>query len=135
MKEVPGVTLRAMRPTDRAYVACSWKHHFCRNNGSESIRRIRGWERKWSKIISGVMDTAGILVAHHITDEDTILGWVAVEGDVFHYAYVREGWRGIGVGEMILSPFVCRPMRYTHSVEGWLPPSSWKFEPWLLIGV
>lgn len=113
--------IRAVRPTDQAFIAATWTRSVCSMNhlpGKTSGRFGHGhamarhagsalWERV-SKEIDAVMDRSDSrgIVCCRAHDHDAITAWmVYAEGagaPLVHYVYCRERERGNGLGAELL---------------------------------
>lgn len=43
-----------------------------------------------------------------------VYGWVAFEGDVLHYACIKNKWQRLGIGSWLLRDFVGMSAKFTH---------------------
>lgn len=65
-------------------------------------------------------------------DEDQYLGFIASEGDVIHFIYVKEVFRKLGIGKMLWET-AGKPKTYTHNMKTTkdLIDRSFVFNPYL----
>lgn len=65
-------------------------------------------------------------------DEDQYLGFIASEGDVIHFIYVKEVFRKLGIGRMLWEA-AGKPKTYTHNIKNTknLIDRSFVFNPYL----
>ncbi len=70
--------------------------------------------------------TVAIIVCAAKDDEDTIIGWIAVEkpkkrpGMILHYIYVKKVFEGNGIAsELMKMALIERPVYYTQATPHW----------------
>ena len=65
--------------------------------------------------ICGLQKNASFKIACDPDDEHQILGWCCYQPQVLHYLYVREIYRGQGIGLQLLTPLAMFPKLFvTH---------------------
>lgn len=113
------VNVRRIQEADRAYVAATWLDSFADAPMARSLGRRR-YDRRWQPLIRELLRTSTVLIATPSNDPDLIVGWIAFGvdeeyGPVIHYAYVRDSFRGFGVGSRLFAEtgFSTR-WTYTH---------------------
>ena len=101
---IPPVRVRPAHAGDVGFIIDTWRQSF--REESYLFRYNRDlYFRLMSMHITGLMKGAGamLLVACDPSDEDTIVGFVALTGPELHYVYVRDSFRKHGVARLLLS--------------------------------
>lgn len=143
--------LRAMRDDDRAYVFSSWLNSYAEvgrrprlvdpktrdllDEGGE----FRGMRRAvyfklYEPAVQAMVARSDIFVATSpgLEGTDSVLGWMATEGDVVHYVCVKPRLRRLGLAKWLLAQ-VPIDATYTHAPAPTLAqrliPAGWLFDP------
>jgi GNAT superfamily N-acetyltransferase len=131
--------LREMRETDRHFVLSSWVRSFA--SKSSDARDYEGPARglfsaDYAPVVRALVARSTILVACLKDEPDTVIGWLAVEGDALHYALVKPRWRRLGVAAWMLKDYAALAVVTTHRTSDALKcpiPAGWiyrRFRIW-----
>jgi hypothetical protein len=102
--------LRAMKQDDLAYLKDSYKKSY--KCAEPHLPAHIFWPNADAEISNYLRDVK-VIIACAPDDEDYILGYALVEGDVLHYAFVRTSCRGNGVARALVKDLP-KPLRVTH---------------------
>lgn len=114
---------REMRDEDRNYVLSSWLLSYSeaaefRGLGRDVYTRGRAhavYCGLYQPIIKQLVERSTVAVAYDPELPDTIIGWMAVEGDdVLHYVMVKPRFRKFGVAHWMTRDLAAMPAVYTH---------------------
>lgn len=129
----PPFAVRVGTAEDHAYVLSSWLR-----TDEKRLRPIEGaFYRPWQiRMMNDVLARKGacLRVAHPTDDAQTIMGWFLYEDGhppIFHYCYVRESARRLGIARLLLGELADRPIAILSArPHQSLPiqlPSGWAF--------
>lgn len=119
-------------PTERNFVVSSWLRSYAR---AEEFRHVAldVYFAIYQPLVQSMLARSTVAIAHTPELPGSILGWMAVEDDVLHYALVKHRFRGLGIASWMLREM--RPMRivYTHQpvrlATRRLVGESWIYDP------
>lgn len=121
------IAVRAMRPSDEAFVFSSWLTaaseawarrwaHERGDVGGLTMAQIAAVPRTFTRAhVAGILNrpTCVVRVACVDDDDDAIVGWCAAELGVVHWTHVKHYARRSGIGAMLLD--ATHPGWRTHS--------------------
>lgn len=123
--DVARVVHRTITTRDLAFVTNSW----LKSNRKRGFKYIEPqvyfhWHHK---LLEALIPTSNVIVACDIDNPDKIYGYGVARYDgpnlFVHYVYVREGWRGLGIGGSIFRAWMERfapgAVVWTHTSDGW----------------
>lgn len=127
MQETPETLIRNFNKDDTAFVFQSWLKDYRRN--SQFAKRIRSSDffQYHHKILERIFEreTSQTLIACDPETPKVIWGYITIEKvpglDLIHYIYVKDSFRGYGIGGKLLkeSGFSPNKIIYTHETY-WL---------------
>lgn len=137
-----------MEPGDLHYVLSSWLKSY-----AELARRRRVFDREkrvevdpggefqglarshffplYEPVVQRLVARSTIAIATLPDVADSVLGWMAIEGDVLHYVHVKPRWRKLGLARWLLGQLDGMPVTYTHTAKPDLlakVPASWSYD-------
>lgn len=127
--EQPLSTIRPYDPpTDRNFILSSWIKSY-RRAPSARILDPMLYSREQHALVCRLLDRSTVMVAVDPLGATTIHGWVVAtpraherELSTVHYTYVKDRWRRLGVGKMLLDSVVperrTSPLFFTHQAPG-----------------
>jgi GNAT superfamily N-acetyltransferase len=122
---------REMRDEDRNYVLSSWLRSYA--DSSEFRHLARGvYFALYEPVVKQLLKRSTVAVAYTADLPDSILGWLAVEGDIVHYALVKPRWRKLGIGRWMTQDLKDMPAVYTHAptlAGSRLVGDAWTYQP------
>ena len=123
--------LRPMREADRNYVMSSWSKSYAGSSrDARDYATLADFYRDYTPVIRDLLDRSTVTVAALRDNDDIIVGWSAIEGDVLHYVLVKPRWRKLGVARYLLGSFTERAMVYSHQTNDSLRcgiPYGWAY--------
>lgn len=118
MTSLRGIIYRGPRQGDVAYISKAWK---------ESLRSEMMFEygnldpmpfyKEMDRRVPRLLSRSTVVVACNPADEDHILGWIAAEGQVVHYVFVRRAWRSKGLAQRLLDEAGVSRDRYIYGTH------------------
>lgn len=125
--------LRPMRETDRHLVLNSWVKSYA--SKSSDARDYVGaafgrFSDDYYPVVRDLLERSNVAVACLRDEPDTIIGWMAIEDDVLHYALVKQRWRRLGVATWMLTDLASLPIVFTHRTRDATKcpiPSGWVY--------
>lgn len=136
--------LRGLREDDeheRNYVLSSWLLSYAETSRKRRTRDTQGGEFQgltrdayfalYEPVVKRLIERSTIAIAWTESLPDSVLGWMAVEGDTLHYVLVKPRWRKLGIASWMLRDLRPMPAMYTHMAPAAerLLGESWSFEP------
>lgn len=131
--------VRPVEYEDLGLILSSWVAHFQNSPlGTAVSRPIYKREQRW--LVEKLLASEKALVAVDATNAHHMFGWIVgrklENGDgVFHYAFVKSQFRGLGIGKFLFSELLGAPRNvfFSHWRES-IPRKhpSWVFDPYLL---
>lgn len=119
------VVHRTITPRDLPFITNSWLE----SNRKRAFKYLdkRVYFHWHHKLLEHLIPTSNVIVACDREDPDRIYGYGVAQSDaptlLVHFVYVREGWRGVGIGSSILRAWIERwdptALVWTHSSEAW----------------
>ena len=106
------------RITDEAFVIDSWMRSFYTNSPFTIYLPRKEFQVKHLPIINRLIGKSTIRLAVEGMSPDIIVGYIVYEPEVMHYVYVKEAFRGFGIGRRLIAQcdFPSCP-RVTHLTE------------------
>lgn len=123
MSELP-FDIRLARPSDFAFVKNAWLESF-------KARAIAKIEREIDKLARG-----HVQIACDRVDDDTLLGFVAADEGVLHYAYVKESVRNAGIARALVESLPIEAYSFRTDIgERRLQPKErgWEYRPRIVL--
>ncbi len=140
--------IRDYQASDHNFIYASWLNGlYYGNRWNPKVQRVRGapldfyssidkdtFMLNYHKVLDKLLSKPSVLITVAALKEDpeVAVGYAVTEKPVFHWIFVKEPWRKMGVGSMLvnLSDYDC----YTHLTKvGWsTKPRHWQFNPWKL---
>lgn len=123
---------REMREDDRNYVLSSW---LCSYAEAPEFRRLaRGvYFKLYEPVVKDLLARSTVAIAWTPELPDSILGWLAVEGDdLVHYWLTKPRFRKLGVARWMIRDLAELPAVFTHSptpVASRLIGPAWTYDP------
>lgn len=112
------LVLRPMREADRNYVLSSWSKSYAGSSrDARDYATMADFYRDYAPVIAELLARSVVTVAALKDNDDIIVGWSAIEGDVLHYVLVKPRWRKLGVARYLLSSVKERPMMCSHQTN------------------
>lgn len=94
-----------MRASDLNFVYSSWKRGL--RFGNDFFRKIDAdsFYEAYTLIINALITRADckVTVACLKDDEDVVLGYSVVRGDILDWLFVKQSWRGFGIAKQLCS--------------------------------
>jgi len=89
---------------EKALVASSWYGHILNNSPQYKVFDKGALNRVYNtKILYLLEKRPGMFsVAFNSEDEEQMVGWVCKERDILHFAYVKQAFRGYGIGRKLV---------------------------------
>jgi GNAT superfamily N-acetyltransferase len=102
MAAAPVYLLRGGVPSDDGFILKTWVEAL--RSGLASFRRTKSEAvYAWAfPQVSRILSRAQVTVAAPPGDGETIYGYAVREPGIIHMTYVREPWRGLGIGRALL---------------------------------
>jgi GNAT superfamily N-acetyltransferase len=105
-----------MRPSnenDHAYIKATWVENYRQSRATQQIVNpvyFPGQRSLIERIFAVCPIETDILVACDPEDERVIYGWAVGrrETATLHYVYVRQEWRGLGIGDRLIQTITGR---------------------------
>lgn len=101
------VSIRPAIKDDYPFIYSSWLQSLWAGNSWFKLIRRDLYFKKYHDVVENVLRSTNsiVLIACLLDEPDIILGFSAREGDRLHYVFVKEDWRGIGLGSDLSLPF------------------------------
>lgn len=88
------------------------------------------FHRLYGPVVNDAFARSTIVIASSPEVTDSVLGWMATEGNTIHYVFVKPRWRRIGVARKLLAGAESVPVSYSHEPPRWAKlPASWRYAP------
>lgn len=139
------VVLRPMTDADRAFVLMTWLDSYAQANltirtcphchtGLHHIARrlfpYGVFHRLYAPIVNGAFARSTVTIAGSPEIKDSILGWMATEGETLHYLFTKPRWRKLGIAKKLLAGTESLALAYSHEPPWWAKlPQSWRYDP------
>ncbi len=91
-----GLALRAMEPSDRAFVASTWVRSY------KDASLPKAFLTGHSRVVDSLLSRVGATVLCDAGDTNTLHGWACTEGQVLHYVYVPMELRKQGFAKLLI---------------------------------
>lgn len=127
------MTVRAMREEDRAFVLDSWVRSYIGKTDGDGYDDRGELRRDYTPVVRDLLSRCTVLVACLEDEPSAIVGWLAVEGDVLHYALVKPRWRKLGIARWLLADYAPLRVVYTHrtsDADKCPVPPTWEYRRW-----
>ncbi len=133
-KEVEALmTFRSGKVEDKNFILATWLRGLYSGNSwfKEIPKDI--FMKHYHDILMNILTrpTIEVKVAVLKEDEDIILGYSVYEGSTFHWMFVKEAWRRVGIGRSLL-PEKCVTVTHLTSIGSKLKPKSMRFNPFII---
>lgn len=132
MSDALDLQWRPMREDDRNFVLSSWLRSYASSLEFRGLSRGVYFEL-YAPVVERLLERSTILVAWTPDLPDTVIGWLACEGDdVVHYILVKSRFRRLGVGRWMTQELSQVAAVYTHqpsAAGARLVGGLWQYEP------
>jgi ribosomal protein S18 acetylase RimI-like enzyme len=123
--------IRDALPSDLAYVKNTWVKSFGDSPWGQSLNRAV-YREGHSRLVEALTERCAIAIACDTEDTDVVFGWLAYEGGVVHFCYVREAMRRQGIARSLLGDKADVAQQYTHPAGRVRVPPKWVWNPYAL---
>lgn len=112
------IAIRPARPEDIPFIYSSWLKSYKHGSNFGKSTRSTIFFENYREIIDEILISANIVVACLPEDANVILGYLVHDGSVFHYCFIKQTFRRMGLASMLKSA-VCAtdPVVYTHETN------------------
>lgn len=129
--------IRHGKPEDLAYVIRTYLFGY---RSALAARRLHPdeYRARVRQQIVGILQrpSAKLWIACDVADEDVILGFALLEGGCVHWVDVRERWRGMQIGKLLLAAHgtpLDRFSVWTASLDAARIPATWAYDPFAAV--
>ena len=114
--ERPPLGLRQATPDDLRFVKSSWYESY-RKGGCAPAVRYEEYKAGQGKLIDLLTDRDAVTVAYATAVPDEICGWVCAGWDCFHYVYVKQAYRRMGIASELCRLYLANSNLASHETR------------------
>lgn len=89
-------------PEDAGFVFSSWLKSYYGNSPHNTWIPKKIYQKEQAIIITKLLNRSDLSIAAMSEDERIIIGYLVYEKGIIHYVYIKEPFRGLGIGKKLI---------------------------------